>query len=112
MRHDDKLLRSHFARHDALAQAGVGFVLEVLEERADLGFVGFVCFGAVFREGGRFDGGGVGEDGRGADSRGVGEAVVDEANAVVAGGLVRAFDVDFVVFIVALVGRDAKGGHF
>ena len=112
MRHHDELLGRDLAGHDALAKTRVGFVLEVLEQGADFRFVGFVCFGAILREGSGFDCCGVGEHGRRGHGGGVGEAVVDEADAVITSGLIGALDVDFVILVVALVGRDCEGWHF
>jgi hypothetical protein len=52
VRHDDKLLGWDVAGEDALAELGVGFVLEVLEEGAHLALVGLVYTTGVFVRGG------------------------------------------------------------
>lgn len=112
MRHDDEAVGGDFAREDAHAESGVGFVLEVLKEGADFCFVGFLGFGAEFAEGGFFDGGGDGDDCGGGDGGSVGEAIVEEADAVVAGGLVGAGDRDTIFLVIALVGRDDRSCGF
>jgi len=52
--HDDKFGGGNFAGEDALAELGVGFVLEVLKQGAHLGLVGFV-YGAGVCVGGGLD---------------------------------------------------------
>lgn len=39
----------------------------------------------------------------------MGKAVVYETDAIIAGGLIGALDVDFVFFVVALVGWNGQG---
>lgn len=105
MAHHDEPVRCDFAVEDAHAQRRVLLVLEVLEEGADFGFVGFLCFRAEGGVGGGFDGGGDGDNGAGGDGGGVREAVVEETDAAVARGLVGAVDGDAVFFVIALLGR-------
>lgn len=106
MRHDDEALGADLGGQDAGAELGVGFVFQVLVEGADFGLVRFVVLGAVFGEGGALDGGGDGEDGAGRGGGVLAEAVVEEADAVVARGLAGARAVDAVFFPGAFGGRD------
>ena len=110
MRHDDEPLRTDFPAEDARPQFRVGFVLEVLIEGTDFRLVALVVFRAVFGEGGAFDRGGDGEHGRGGGGRVLAEAVVDEADTVVAGGLAGAGAVDAVFFPGAFGGGDGAFG--
>lgn len=111
-RHCDESFGGYFIGVDPHAEGGVGFVLEVLEEGADFGFVRLACFGAELGEAGGFDRGGGGDDGRGGDGGGVREAVVEKADAAVAGRIVGAVNGDAVFLVVALVGGNGGFGGF
>lgn len=112
VRHGDEAGGGDFAREDARAEGGVLFVLQILEEGADFGFVRGVVLGAKVLKGGGFDGGGDADDGVGSNVRGVGEAVVKEADAAVPSGLVGAVNGNTVFLVVSLVERDGRFGGF
>ena len=112
VRHDDEALRRNLAGDDLHTQRWIGLILEILVKRAHFGFVDFFVFGAVFYVSGCFDGGGDGENSRGGLGGEVDEAIIDKADAVVAGRLAGTVDIYFVFFPTALVGWDGgcRGG--
>lgn len=101
--HADKALGRDLARHDALAQGGVGLALEVGEERADLVLVG-LGGAAEQLEGGVLDLEGALEHELGRLVAAVGQAVVEGADAAVARRVASALGVDLLGCEGALLG--------